>query len=174
MRSLQFDFQRKPAPSATGWLLLLAGAAAIAGAARMHYELDGPRAAPAARRARVQAPGGAAALTGSEPDEAPVQAARQLLDKSSLPWDTLFGALEAADTKDVALLSINPEPQRRVVKIHGEARNLDAMLEFQRRLQQNPTLAQVVLSDHTVMKDLPFTPVRFHLQAQWGVQRANP
>jgi hypothetical protein len=48
------------------------------------------------------------------------------------------------------------------------------MLAFQRQLQQNPALAQVALLDHTVMKDLPFTPVRFHLLAQWGVQSANP
>ena len=174
MRSLRFDFQRKPSPSATGWLLLRAGAAVVAGAGHLHYDLEGQRAAQAARLARLQAPGGAAGPTGSEPDEAPVQAARQLLDKARLPWDTLFAALETADTKDVALLSIDPDPQRRVVKIHGEARSLDAMLEFQRRLQQNPTLAQVVLSDHTVMKDVPFTPVRFHIQAQWGVQRVHP
>jgi hypothetical protein len=174
MRSLQFDFQRKPAPSATGWLLLLAGIAGVAGFGQLKFELDAQRADQAQRLARVQAPGGATAVTGSEPDEAPVLAARQLLDRARLPWDTLFGALESAAAGDVALLAITPEAQRRQVKIHAEARNLAAMLEFQRQLQQNPALAQVVLLDHTVMKDMPFTPVRFHLLAQWGVQSANP
>ncbi|GAB3775070.1 hypothetical protein GCM10028796_50520 [Ramlibacter monticola] len=174
MRSLQFDFQRKPAPSATGWLLLLAGAAGLAGLGQLQHELDGQRAAQAARLAKVQAPGGASALTGNEPDEAPVKAAREFLDKSRLPWDTLFGALESARSKDVALLSVTPDAQRRQVKIHAEARNLDAMLAYQRQLQQSPGLAHVVLSDHTVMKDMPFTPVRFHILAQWGVQNANP
>src|SRR5262245_42037487 len=126
MRSLQFDFQRKPAPSATGWLLFAAGVAALAGLGQVQYELDGQRAAQAMRQARLQAPGGAAALTGSEPDETPVVAARQLLDKSRLPWDTLFTALETADTQDVALLSITPDAQRRQVKVHAEARSLDA------------------------------------------------
>ena len=174
MRSLRFDFQRKPSPSATGWLLLLAGTAVLAGFGNLQYELNGQRSAQAARLARLQAPGGAAALTGGEPDEAPVVVARQLLDRAKLPWDSLFTALEVADTKDVALLSITPDAQRRQVKVHAEARSLDAMLEFQRRLQQNPALAQVVLVDHTVMKDVPFTPVRFHLMAQWGVPNANP
>jgi hypothetical protein len=60
------------------------------------------------------------------------------------------------------------------VKIHAEARDLASMLAFHRQLQQNPALAQVVLVDHTVMKDVPFKPVRFHILAQWGMQNANP
>jgi hypothetical protein len=174
MRSLQFDFQRKPAPSAAGWLLLVAGAAALAGLGHEQVQLDAKKASQASRLAQLHAPGGAASLTGSEPDDPSVVAARKLLDASKLPWDTLFAALEAAEGKDVALLGIAPEAQRRQVKIHAEARSLDAMLAFQRQLQQNPALAQVVLLDHTVMKDAPFTPVRFHLLAQWGVQSANP
>lgn len=174
MRSLQFDFQRKPAPSVAGWLLFLAGVAGAAGLAHLKLELDAQRADQAQRLARVQAPGGATALTGNEPDEAPVLAARQLLDRAKLPWDTLFTALEKAAAKDVALLAITPDAQRRQVKIHGEARNLAAMLDFQRQLQLNPALSHVVLLDHTVMKDVPFTPVRFHLLAQWGVPSANP
>jgi hypothetical protein len=174
MRSLQFDFQRKPAPSAAGWLLLVAGLAALAGVGHEHSKLDGQRAAQASRLAHLHAPGGAASLTGNEPDDASVVIARKLLDGAKLPWDTLFSALEAAEGKDVALIAIAPDAQRRQVKIHAEARNLDAMLAFQRQLQRNPALAQVALLDHTVMKDVPFTPVRFHLVAQWGVQSANP
>lgn len=173
MRSLQFDFQRKPAPSAAGWVLLAAGVAALAGLVHQQQQLDGIKARQATRLASLQK-AGAAMVSGNEPDEPKVVAARKLLDGSKLPWDTLFAALEAADGKDVALLAIAPDAQRRQVKIHAEARNLDAMLAFQRQLQRNPGLAQVALVDHTVMKDLPFTPVRFHLLAQWGVQSANP
>jgi hypothetical protein len=174
MRSLQFDFQRKRAPSAAGWLLLVAGIAALAGLGQEQSKLDAQKAVQASRLAHLHSPGGAASLTGNEPDEPSVVAARKLLDGAKLPWDTLFAALEVAEGKDVALIAIAPEAQRRQVKIHAEARNLDAMLAFQRQLQQNPALSQVVLLDHTVMKDVPFTPVRFHLVAQWGVQSANP
>ncbi|HET8745249.1 MAG TPA: hypothetical protein VFM98_06575 [Ramlibacter sp.] len=172
MRSLQFDFQRRPAPSAAGWLLLAAGLAVAAVVGHEQTQHDEVKADHATRLATLQTPG--AMLTGKEPDEPSVVAARKLLDASRLPWETLFSALEAADAKDVALLSITPDAQRRQVKIHAEARNLDAMLAFQRQLQKNPGLAQVALVDHTVMKDLPFTPVRFHLLAQWGVQSGNP
>ena len=174
MRSLQFDFQRQRAPSAAGWLLLVAGIAALGGLGHEQSKLDAQKAVQASRLSHLHAPGGAASLTGSQPDEPSVVAARKLLDGARLPWDTLFTALEAAEGKDVALIALAPEAQRRQVKIHAEARSLDAMLAFQRQLQQNPALAQVVLLDHTVMKDMPFTPVRFHLLAQWGVQSANP
>jgi hypothetical protein len=174
MRSLQFDFQRQPGPSAAGWLLLVAGIAAGAGLFHEKTRLDEQKATQASRLAQLNAPGGTTALSGSEPDLPAVIAARKLLDGAKLPWDTLFTALEAAEGKDVALIAIAPDAQRRQVKIHAEARNLDAMLAFQRQLQQNPALAQVALLDHTVMKDMPFTPVRFHLLAQWGVQSANP
>jgi hypothetical protein len=174
MRSLQFDFQRHRAPSVSGWLLLVAGLAAAGGFARIQYEVTQQRTDQTLRVARMQAPGANTTATGNEPDEAPVVAARALLDRAKLPWDTLFAALQSADSADVALLAITPETQRRQVKIHAEARDLAAMLAFQRQLQQNPGLAQVVLLDHTVMKDAPFTPVRFHILAQWGVQSANP
>ena len=174
MRSLQFDFQRKTPPSAAGWLLLAAAVAGLAGLGHFQQQYDGQRARQAARLAHLQSPGSTANLTGNEPDEPAVLAARKLLEGSKLPWDTLFAALETAEGKDVALLAIAPDAQRRQVKLHAEARTLDAMLAFQRQLQQDPSLTQVVLVDHTVMKDAPFTPVRFHLLAQWGVQSANP
>src|SRR4051812_18836827 len=104
MRSLQFDFQRKRAPSASGWLMLAAGVAAVAALGQVQYEFSLQQGAQAERLALLRTHGGAAGLAGNEPDEPAVVAARQLLDRSKLPWDTLFAALESADTADVALL----------------------------------------------------------------------
>lgn len=176
MRKLQVDFVRRPAPSAAGWLLLLAGIAVVAVLARAHLELSEDQALAAARLAAVQAPGSAGAqLTASEAaDEPVVVAAREALQRARLPWPDLFSALEASDGTDVALLAVTPDPLRRQVKIQAEARNLAAMLAFQRELQQQSTLAQVVLVDHTVVKDQPEKPVRFQLSARWGAAHANP
>ncbi len=174
MRSLQIDFQRKRPPSASGWLLLVAGLVAAAAAGQVEYRFLQQREAQAERLARLHAPGGGASLVANEPDDPTVVAARHLLDRSKLPWDTLFAALESVDPTDVALLSITPDVLRRQVKIQAEARDLAAMLAFQRQLQANPALAQVVLLNHTVMKDVPDTPVRFTVQALWGVSHANP
>ena len=107
-------------------------------------------------------------------DAADALAARQQLDKAKLPWDNLFSALESTDQTDVALLAVSPEPLRQQVKIHAEARSFDAMLAFQRHLQMNTGLTQVVLTDHTVVKDVPEKPVRFHIIANWGMSHVNP
>jgi Tfp pilus assembly protein PilN len=96
------------------------------------------------------------------------------VEKSRLPWDNLFASLESTDQTDVALLAIVPEVGRRQVKIHAEARDFGAMLAFQRHLQMNTNLSQVVLLDHTVNKDSAEKPVRFHIQANWGVSRVSP
>ena len=176
MRKLQIDFVRKPRPSAGGWLLLVAGVAAVAVLAQVQLELSQQHAAQAARLAALQAPGGPGAqlAAADKSDDPLVVAARQALERSRPPWQSLFSALEAADGADVALLAVTPEPQRRQVKIHAEARDLAAMLAFHRELQQQPSLSHVVLLDHTVVKDVPETPVRFHLSAQWGAVHGQP
>jgi Tfp pilus assembly protein PilN len=173
MRKFGIDFHRPPPPSAGGWVLALAGVAALAPVGWQHMEQDGERHAQAARLARLQA-SNSAALAADRPDDPTLAAARQAMDRAQLPWASLFSALEAAAGKDVALLMVTPDPARRQVKIQAEARDLAAMLAFQRELQQQAGLAQVALMDHVVVKDVPEAPVRFHLQAKWGSARVLP
>jgi len=175
MRKLAIDFQHRPAPSAGGWLLLVAGLAGAGFLGHLGWQQQQQHELQAARLARLHAPGTPGAVSASQQkDEPAVVAARQQLEKAKLPWDNLFSALESADQTDVALLAIAPEPMRQQVRIHAEARNFDAMLAFQRHLQMNTGLTQVVLTDHTVVKDSPEKPVRFHIIANWGMSRVSP
>lgn len=176
MRKLDIDFQRRPAPSAGGWLLLVAGLAASGALGHLGWQEQQRHDRQATRLARLHAPGtpGASLAASQQKDEPRVVAARQQLDKAKLPWDNLFSALESADQTDVALLSLAPEPGRQLVKIHAEARNFDAMLAFQRHLQLHTGLTQVVLTDHTVVKDVAEKPVRFHIVANWGMSHVSP
>lgn len=174
MRKLRIDFLRKPRPSTGGWLLLLAGIAAVAVLARVQLELSQEHAVQAARLASLQRGPGAQLAAADGADDPMVVAARQALERARLPWHALFSALESADGADVALLAVTPQPQRRQVKIHAEARHLAAMLAFQRQLALHPSLGQVVLVDHTVVTDAPEKPVRFHISAQWGGSHGQP
>lgn len=174
MRELQIDFLRKPRPAAGAWLLLLAGIAAVAMLVRVQLELSHEHAVQAARLSGLQRGAGGQLAAADGTDDPMVAMARQALERARLPWQALFSALESADGADVALLAVTPEPQRRHVKIQAEARHLAAMLAFQRQLQQHPSLAHVVLVDHTVVKDVPEKPVRFHLSAQWGGPHGQP
>jgi hypothetical protein len=174
MRALQLDFQRPPPPSIFGWVILLAGLAALVALLGTHRMLADEIGARRATIKRIEAllPG-AGTPTGRNNDAA-LTAARQVMERSKLPWSGLFSALEAAGDKDVALLAVTPDVGRRQVKIQGEARHLAGMMAFHRRLQQSEGLNQVVLVDHVVSKETAEAPIRFHIIAAWGVNNGRP
>jgi hypothetical protein len=176
MRALQLDFQRRPRSGVAGWLLLGVGVAALAGTLHVHRMLAQEAGEHGAAMQRIEA-ALPAAMTRSRAqetgDDPSLVAARQAIEHARLPWNGLFAALESADSEDVALLAITPDVTHHRVKIHAEARNLDAMLAFHRHLQHSDGLAEVVLVDHVVSKE-PETPVRFHVFAGWGAGRASP
>ena len=92
----------------------------------------------------------------------------------SLPWSQLLDELESAgqDTsEDVALLSLEPDREKRRVRIGAEARTLPAALEFVERLQKADTLAFPLLDSHKVRADQRERPVYFELTAQWKIAR---
>ncbi len=176
MRTLQLDFQRPPRSSLTGWLLLGLGVAALAGTLHVHRILAQEASEHGAATQRIEA-ALPAAMTRSRAqdisDDPSLVAARQAIAHARLPWNELFAALESADSEDVALLAITPDVTHHRVKIHAEARNLEAMLAFHRHLQRSDGLMEVVLVDHVVSKE-PETPVRFHVFAGWGASHASP
>jgi hypothetical protein len=54
---MQLDFQRKPPPSATGWLLLVVGIATAGALGHLQYDLARQHADQAVRLARLQSAG---------------------------------------------------------------------------------------------------------------------
>ena len=173
MHKFRIDFHRAPPPSAAGWLLAAAGLACVAAGGWEQYDQHLRQQAQASRLARLQA-SDSAALAADKPDDPALAAAKQAVQRAQLPWRNLFAALERASSDDVALLAVAPDVARRQVKIEAEARNFAAMLAFQRQLQAQPALANVVLMDHSIVKDVPEMPVRFHMQAGWGGERVLP
>lgn len=177
MRALQLDYQRSSRPLPwLGLAVLAAALAALALLASHYYEL-GQRidqwedrvahdARQAGHRARALQPVSAQAAR----DEAlEVQHANQVLRQLSLPWNTLFRAVESAGGENVALLSMEPDIQKGSVRISGEAKNFDAMLEYIRQLATRDVFGSVHLQNHQVRQDDPQKPVRFSLLAVWKV-----
>jgi len=180
MRILELDFQRPARPSLFGWVLLLAGLAALAALLGVQHTLAQQTLARHATAKRIEAllPGAGATRTRNPDGDAALAAARQALERSKLPWSGLFAALEAADDKDVALLAVTPDVARGQLKIHAEARHLAAMLAFHQRLQHADGLRNVVLVDHevsnAVSKEAAGPSVRFHIVAAWGADHGRP
>jgi len=126
-------------------------------------QLERRRAEPAVRRAPPQAP-------LSESTRRELDAARRVLQELTLPWEALFGAIEASDGKGTALLAIEPDAGKRSVRISGEARSYPAILAFMQRLEASPTLSGVHLLTHQIREQEAGRPFHFTLAASWKAQ----
>jgi Tfp pilus assembly protein PilN len=67
----------------------------------------------------------------------------------------------------VALLSIESDTGKRQVKISGEAKDIESVLNYLRVLGAQPKLANVYLQSHQLQQQDPQHPVRFALGAAW-------
>lgn len=93
--------------------------------------------------------------------------ANQVLRQLSFPWGKLFNAVESSGSKDVSLLALDPDLEKGVVRISGEARNFSAMLDYISRLEEQDAIGTVYLQSHQVQQKDPEKPVRFALLAVW-------
>jgi hypothetical protein len=99
-----------------------------------------------------------------------VKHANEVLRQLSMPWDGLFHTVESAGGKDVALLALEPDTEKRLLKISGEAKNIAAMLDYIRKLEKRDLFGTVYLQSHHVQMQDPEKPVRFVLLAIWRVR----
>jgi Tfp pilus assembly protein PilN len=98
-----------------------------------------------------------------------IQRANRVIAHLSLPWDELFAALEGSEDYDVALLNVEPDAEKRGLVLTGEAKSLDAMLDFVRYLQEQDCLTDVSLQSHKVNLQDRDKPVRFKVLATWVI-----
>ena len=88
-----------------------------------------------------------------------------------LPWRELFEAFESSKITDVAVLAIEPDPQKGTVRIGAEAKSLNSMLNYLAYLQKVPFFNEVSLLNHQIQDLDPQKPVRFMMQASWNIKR---
>lgn len=128
----------------------------LASADRIEAELgrlSAPRRSEPARDARKQ---GEAVARSNE-----------VAHELSRRWDRVFLALESAKAPDVALLAIEPDPRKGVLRVSAEAKGKNAMLDYVNRLQAAQSLQRVMLESHEVLSQVPEKPVRFVVTASW-------
>lgn len=151
------------------WLLLAIGALSVFFVTLEFVQLRKATRALEQRLAEAQQRGPAPARARA-PDAATlrdIEAANRIAARLTLPWEALFHEIEVAQTRDVALLAIQPNVARRSVQLDGEARNADATLEYIAALEAQPALANVSLLSHEIRQDDAEKPVRFSIQARW-------
>lgn len=167
MRALDLDLVRRR-PAWPSWLMLMVGLA-LAGEALFGYmnlrdefsQLERRRAGPQLSAARSKEP-------VNEQTQRELDAAQQILRELALPWEALFRSIEGALGSDTALLAIEPDAGKRVVRVSGEARNYLAILSFMVRLESSQALTGVHLLNHQIREDVAQRPYQFTLSASWS------
>jgi Tfp pilus assembly protein PilN len=176
MRSLQLDYQRAARPRALSWALLGLGvlvALILIGEYRVVAD-ETARHEDVVRKFQAANPALAAAARPVDPKEAKAQeervlAARGVIEQLAVPWGRLFTALEGIDDKEVALLQLSPDLEKRQIKLLVEAKNLAAMVRYHQQMEQSGVLNGVALIDHEIQDQDPDKPVRFNISAAWDL-----
>lgn len=99
---------------------------------------------------------------------------RSVSQQLQRPWEQLFSMLEGLPQNDVALLTLTPDARKGQLRISAEARNLEAMLQFHKRLEGISALRDVSLLNHEINAKQPEHPVQFNLSATWETGNAHP
>lgn len=174
MPVLHLDYQRefRPFPLA-GVLLLVAAVAALGAIGNTYREQSGKLAtweSQAERMERLARRHGISKQAdgkGGDRLAQEVAQANEILRRLDLPWASLFQAVESSSLKDAALLAMDPDADKHLVRISGEAKNLPAVLDYMRVLEKQQVFRSVLLQSHQLQVQDPERPVRFVLAASW-------
>jgi Tfp pilus assembly protein PilN len=175
MKALRLEFKRRSRRvTAAGAALLLAGLLVAGQLAVIESDLRSRTRAAEAKvarletegRRRVQPQAGDSAARQLE-----IHQANEILRQLALPWHGLFKVIESSNEKEIALLAVQPDPQRRLLRLTGEAKNFDALLAYVTRLEASDVLSQVFITQHEIRTQDPEKPVRFALVANWVAQQ---
>lgn len=96
-----------------------------------------------------------------------VNNANEVLRRLTVPWESLFHALESSGNSNITLLAIEPDIEKQQVKIKGEAKDFPALVNYITHLQGQAVFGSVYLQNHDVQQQDPDKPVRFSLLAAW-------
>lgn len=185
MKPLPIDFvdrrcwQLPLATRARAILIALAVAALLAGGALLWYALhlarelaDSAQAITLARQqlvARTPPP-----LPPLRLAERQVLAINAAVAQLNTPWPALLDGFENVASADIALLQIEPDHRRRLVKGVAEARNHQAMLDYLAALGSSAPFARAMVTKQEINDKDPNRPLRFTFEALLGDPVAGP
>jgi len=163
---LELDFVARPRRAAWLGYFVLAASLAVAGeVALRHRDAQDERARIEVTTGLLIGERRPARALPKERLEEEAKAAQAVMRRLTLPWAPLVATIEEAATRDVAILQLQPDPQQRVLRLTGEARDQGAMLEYLQRLANAKALTEVHLLNHQVQLDDPQRPIQFAVQA---------
>lgn len=102
--------------------------------------------------------------------EAQASAVNAAILRLNVPWRQLEDAIGAATPANIALLALDPDPKKQLLKITAEARNSDDMVGYVQVLKQQEFFAGAALVRHEIGEQDPNHPIRFQVEVQWRAQ----
>lgn len=124
-----------------------------------------------ARRLADGAPSGTQVHDASGIDPKTVTAINRAITWLNVPWQDLFGIFERRRLPAVALLALEPDSQKQLVRVTAEAQGPEDMAAFLELLMREPGFAAVTLTRHEINQQDPSRPIRFVLEARWRMER---
>jgi len=85
----------------------------------------------------------------------------------NLPWRDLQDAVLAATPRQIALLALEPEPRKQLLKLTAEAKSSDDMVAYVAQLKQQELFSSVTLIRHEINEQDANRPLRFQVEAIW-------
>jgi hypothetical protein len=174
MRALYLDYKRgDPFQLWSGIGALALVVAAIAAMGMYYLNLSGQAGLLEERVTNIEHklhPNRSSAMTAgadTQQTAAELKAANEAILQLTLPWAELFNALESANSSNIALLGLEPDARKRLVRVSGEAKNSTALFAYIRLLQANKAMTSVYLKRQQVQEQNPEKPIRFTLDASW-------
>ncbi len=100
---------------------------------------------------------------------APAQAqfVNSAIRQLNLPWRELQDAVLAATPRQIALLALEPEPRKQLLKLTAEAKSSDDMVAYVAALKQQELFTSVNLIRHEINEQDANRPLRFQVEAIW-------
>ncbi|SFV14631.1 hypothetical protein [Pseudoduganella namucuonensis] len=85
----------------------------------------------------------------------------------NLPWRELQEAVGEGTPANIALLALEPDPRKQVLKISAEAKNADDMIAYIEQLKEQEFFSGAALVRHEIYEADANRPLRFQVEAQW-------
>ena len=166
---LDLDFvARRRASPWVGRVLFAAAATVCADMGLQFYDLQTINSGYKVEFAKVGPRGSRPAARPASGEE--VAAARETVQRLSLPWTRLFVAIESAASDQVALTAIEPDPRAGTVKISGDSKDYLAALTYVLNLSRADGLSSVQLVRHETKQNE--RSVGFTISASWEGARS--
>jgi len=171
MKPVGCDFLRAARPpNKLGIALLVSGIALCAWSVGRFYQVDSEAKSLEARLGgHGQRYAGTRDAAGEDKTlDRQIRLARDVIGKNVVPWNTLLADIESASSKDVGVLSIQPNAATGELRITGEARNAGALAGYVERLQAARSLRDVYLTGHEMHEGPEGRSIRFGIVATWA------